>query len=89
MSGIQEFNIKWENKINEKLKKYPELTGYANYIKGNHAMTTNYQYVSRVIDFLIFTNKTISDLTFDDYISQHPDLKGFSRDLQEKRYNRR
>ena len=26
-------------------------------------------------------------LTFDDYISQHPDLKGFSRDLQEKRYN--
>lgn len=82
MSGIQEFNTKWENKINEKLKKYPELIGYANYIKGNHAMTTNYQYVSRVIDFLIFTNKTISDLTFDDYIAYLASIKNKTSSYQ-------
>lgn len=82
MSGIQEFNTKWENKINEKLKKYPELTGYANYIKSNHAMTTNYQYVSRVIDFLIFTNKTISDLTFDDYIAYLASIKNKTSSYQ-------
>ena len=69
MSGIQEYNRMWENKINKKLKKYPELIGYANYIIGNHAMSTNCQYVNRVIDFLSFTNKSLSDLNFDDYIS--------------------
>ncbi len=69
MSGIQEYNKMWENRINERLKEFPELTGYANYIKGNHAMSTNCQYVNRVIDFLSFTNKPLTDLNFDDYIS--------------------
>lgn len=68
MSGIQDYNNKWEKKLNEKLKEYPELVGYANYIKSTHALTTNYQYVCRVIEFLIFANKSLTDLSFDDYI---------------------
>ena len=69
MSGIQDYNNKWENKINEKLKLYPQLTGYANYIKGTHALSTNYQYVCQVIDFISFINKPLSELSFDDYIT--------------------
>lgn len=70
MSGIQEYNDKWENRINEKLKDYPELAGYANFIKGTHALSTNCQYVNRVIEFLEFTNnKSFSELDFDDYMT--------------------
>ena len=76
MSGIQEYNTKWENRINEKIKEYPELKGYANYIKGTHAMSTNCQYINRVIEFLNFTNKSLSELSFDDYINYLASLKG-------------
>ena len=45
MSGIQDFNNKWENKISQRLEEHPELIGYANYIRGTSALSTNHQYI--------------------------------------------
>ena len=67
MNGIQDYNNKWENKINKKIEQYPELTGYVNYIRGSHALSSTYEYICRTIEFLSYNGKVLSDLIFDDY----------------------
>lgn len=75
MSGIQDFNNKWENKISQRLKEHPELTGYANYIRGTGALSTNHQYIYQVGEFLSSINKNFAELEFDDYISYLAQLR--------------
>ena len=69
MSGIQDYNSGFEKKINQKLKEYPELIGFANYIDGMNSITTKYNYINYVINFLKMVNKKTEDLNFDDYTS--------------------
>lgn len=69
MSGVQDYNSGFEKKINQKLIEHPELIGFANYIDGINSITTKYNYLNYVINFLKMTNKQTKDLNFDDYTS--------------------
>ena len=86
MSGIQDFNNKWENKISQRLKEHPELIGYANYIRETEALSTNHQYLYQVGEFLSFINKNFADLDFDDYISYFASLKNTTPSYQRIAY---
>lgn len=69
MSGIQEFNNKYMNKINNALSNSPDyIKGFVDYMS-NASITTKYSYMYHAINFITETNKSIKDLTFDDFSS--------------------
>ena len=45
MNGIQNYTNNIETRINNKLKDYPQLKGYVNYLSNMGALTTNYNYL--------------------------------------------
>lgn len=66
-SGLQEFNKKYINKINNVLKNQPEIIkGFVNYMS-DVALTTKYAYMHDVINFINKVNKPVEELTFDDF----------------------
>lgn len=66
-SGLQEFNKKYINKINNVLKNQPEfIKGFVNSMS-NVALTTKYAYMHDVINFIDKTNKPVEELTYDDF----------------------
>lgn len=73
MNGIQEYNIQYLNKINKTLEGQPNfIKGYANNLS-NVSLSTKYAYLLYVVRFVKNTNKSIEQLTLDDfsnYISQ-------------------
>lgn len=67
VTGLQEFNKKYINKINRVLKDQPDyIAGFVNYMS-NTALTTKYVYTLDVINFIKKVNKPIDELTFDDF----------------------
>lgn len=66
-TGLQEFNKKYINKINNVLKNQPEfIKGFVNYMS-DVALTTRYAYMHDAINFVNKINKPIEDLTLDDF----------------------
>lgn len=67
MTGIQEFNKKYINRINNILKDQPDyIKGFVNYMS-DAALTTRFSYTYNVINFINRINKPIESLTFDDF----------------------
>lgn len=66
-SGLQDFNKKYINKINNVLKNQPEfINGFVSYMN-DVALTTKYAYMYDVINFINKVNKPIEELTLDDF----------------------
>lgn len=76
MNGIQNYENNIERMINNKLEKYPELTGFANYLSSKGSLTTNYNYINQVIRFLNKIDKDNSNITMDDYTGFLTSLRG-------------
>ena len=67
MSGLQEFNKKYINKINNVLENQPEfIKGFVNYMS-DVALTTKYAYMHDVINFIKKVDKPVESLTFEDF----------------------
>ena len=67
MSGLQEFNKKYINKINNVLENQPEFVkGFVNYMS-DVALTTKYAYMHDVINFIKKVDKPVESLTFEDF----------------------
>ena len=66
-SGLQEFNMKYINKINKVLEGQPDyIKGFVRYMN-NVSLTTKYAYMYDVINFIKKVNKPTEELTFDDF----------------------
>ena len=66
-SGLQEFNMKYINKINKVLEDQPDyIKGFVRYMN-NVSLTTKYAYMYDVINFIKKVNKPTEELTFDDF----------------------
>ena len=66
-SGLQEFNMKYINKINKVLEGQPDyIKGFVRYMN-NVSLTTKYAYMYNVINFIKKVNKPTEELTFDDF----------------------
>lgn len=66
-TGLQDFNIKYINKINNSLKGQPDcIKGFVNYMS-DAALTTKYAYMRDVINFMKKVNKPIEELMLDDF----------------------
>ena len=68
MDGNQAYNLKYEVRINNLLKSYPQLKGYRNYLT-DCAISTIYQYLTYISSFLQYVNKPPENLIFDDFLS--------------------
>lgn len=68
MDGNQAYNLKYEVRINNLLKAYPQLKGYRNYLT-DCAISTIYQYLTYISSFLQYVNKPPENLIFDDFLS--------------------
>lgn len=68
MNGNQEYNLKYEIRINNLLNKSPQLRGYRNFLT-DCSISSVYQYVTYVNSFLEYVNKTPENLTFDDFLN--------------------
>lgn len=67
MTGVQEENKKFLNKINNVLKEHPDyIKGYVNYIH-KLSIKTKYNYMLYVINFIEYIDKPIEDLMLDDF----------------------
>lgn len=67
MSGIQEYNKKYINKINKALENQPEyIKGFVRYMT-NVSLSTKYAYMHDVINFVNKVNKPIEELEFEDF----------------------
>lgn len=86
MNGIQNYTNNIENMINNKLKDYPQLKGYVNYLSNMGALTTNYNYLIQVIKFLNVTRKSVTELELDDYTSYLATLKNRTNGYQRCAY---
>lgn len=74
-SGLQDFNKKYINKINNVLKDQPEyIRGFVNYMS-NVALTTKYSYMHDVINFVDRVNKPVEELTLDDFSNYIAELE--------------
>ena len=86
MNGIKKYENKIERLIQNKLIDYPELTGYANYLAGLGALTTNYNYIIQIIRFLEKIKKESKELTLDDYTSYLVSLRNKTNGYQRCAY---
>ena len=67
MTGVQEDNKKFLDKINNVLKTQPDyIKGYVNYMH-KASIKTKYTYMHYVINFVEYSNKQIKDLSLDDF----------------------
>lgn len=67
MSGIDEINIKFNNKIQDVLQGCPDyIMGFANFIS-NMAYKSRYIYILHVKKFCEWLDKPIKQVTFDDF----------------------
>jgi len=80
MNGNQAYKNQHQRKIDKLLennqdKKY--LKGFYNYISNSLSLSTIYDYISYVINFMNFNQKSVEDITLDDYtefLSQIKDM---------------
>lgn len=67
MSGIQEETKRYLNKIEDVLKDKPDyFRGFINYMNDS-SLRTKYVYLTRMVLFMEWTNKDITELRFDDF----------------------
>ena len=72
MKGIDEYTGIVNNRIDNLIKENSDkkcLKGFANHLKLNKSENTTYAYLQHIIDFLDKTNKDLSDIEYDDYIT--------------------
>ena len=75
MTGTQEFNKKYINKINNILSSQPDyIRGFVNYMS-DVALTTKYAYMNDVIGFIKKIDKPIEQLTLDDFSNYISELQ--------------
>ena len=75
MTGTQEFNKKYINKINNILSNQPDyIRGFVNYMS-DVALTTKYAYMNDVIGFIKKIDKPIEQLTLDDFSNYISELQ--------------
>lgn len=86
MNGTKKYENRIERLIQNKLIDYPELTGYANYLSGLGALTTNYNYIIQIIRFLEKIKKESKELTLDDYTSYLVSLRNKTNGYQRCAY---
>ena len=65
-NGIEDYNLKYEKKLEKVLKKHPELRGFASFAKAK-AISTAYSYVKYVAAFREYNSKDVTELDFDDF----------------------
>lgn len=73
MTGRDEMELKIENKINMILKKSPNLRGFFNSL--SMEMSSKYEYIRHVYNFLQYVKKNISEIVYDDYIEYLAKIK--------------
>ena len=66
MNGNKAYELQYENKINNLIHKNPQLKGFYAYI-GDKSLSTVYNYIGHIINFLDYINKPINKITFDDF----------------------
>lgn len=75
MNGVQEYNKKFIDKINNVLKNQPDfIKGYVNFLSDT-SITTKYAYMNYVIGFIDKINKSIETLTLDDFSGYISDIE--------------
>ena len=75
MTGTQEINKKYINKINNILSSQPDyIRGFVNYMS-DVALTTKYAYMNDVIGFIKKIDKPIEQLTLDDFSNYISELQ--------------
>lgn len=70
MKGTEEYELKYKNKIDKTIQNNPDkpyLKGFYNYMGNRMAISTKYDYINYVVNFINFINKDITDLNLDDY----------------------
>lgn len=69
MNGTETYNNLQEKRIHNILKNNPEyLTGFYCYICSKYSLVSIYNYLNCIVRFMKMTNKSIEDLSFDDFI---------------------
>lgn len=69
MNGIDSYNELQKNRIQNVLNNNPNyLTGYYYYICNKYSLVSVYNYLNCVVRFIKTINKSIDDLSFDDFI---------------------
>lgn len=67
MKGTDEINKRFQKKIENTLRLYPELNGFY-YFLGNKSIRTTNTYIKRIATFIEYTGKrNFSELMFDDF----------------------
>lgn len=70
MKGTEEYELKYKNKIDKTIQNNPDkpyLKGFYNYMGNRMAVSTKYDYINYVVNFINFINKDIAELNLDDY----------------------
>jgi site-specific recombinase XerD len=70
MRGIEEYELKYKNKIEEAIKNNPDkpyLRGFYNFMGSRLSVSTKNNYVYYAISFIDFCKKDVRDLELDDY----------------------
>ena len=68
MTGVEEYKLDSERKINSYIKSHPQLKGYSKYLKMNKTLGTVQRYTEIVGLFLAYCQKEPKELEFDDFI---------------------
>lgn len=69
MTGIDEYNKKIIDRIENFVSEHPKVKGYCSYLRTDKSLTSVYHYIGIIQNFLDFTEKKQNELSFDDFTS--------------------